>query len=170
MKIGFGGIGKGYAAMKTAELMKQHGINSGIVNAGGDLFTWGDGDMGEGWKVAIADPKATGDMMAYLSLKNQSIVTSGDYERFAMINGVRYAHIIDPKSGWPSKGIKSVSVISDDAELADALATSIFVMGQENGLHLINQLPGIECMIIDDKDEMKTSEGLQLKWLKDGIK
>lgn len=162
MKIGFGGIGKGYAAMKASRMLADMGILGGIVNAGGDLYAWGESGKMEDWRVAIADPKQKGDMMAYLRLNDQAIVTSGDYERFITIEGRRYAHIIDPRTGWPASGLKSVSVICADAELADALATSIFVMGKENGLHLINQLKGIECLLIDDDDELHTSDNLNL--------
>lgn len=162
MKIGFGGIGKGYAAMKASRMLAGMGILGGIVNAGGDLYAWGESGKEEEWSVAIADPKRKGDMMAYLRLIDQAIVTSGDYERFITIEGKRYAHIIDPRTGWPASGLKSVSVICADAELADALATSIFVMGKENGLYLINQLKGIECLLIDDHDEIHTSENLKL--------
>ncbi len=168
MKIGFGGIGKGYAANRARNVMKQMGIESGIVNAGGDLFAWGLQPDGEPWKIGIADPKkkkdeqTDTDMLAWLPLENTAIVTSGDYERYALIDGKRYAHIIDPRTGWPVAGLKSVSIVCPDAELADALATAVFVMGQKIGLHLVNQLEGVECLIVNDRDEISTSENLLL--------
>lgn len=162
MKIGFGGIGKGYAAMKAASLLKTAGYAGGLVNAGGDLYTWGLDENNKPWKVAVADPKDFNAVISWLQLTDQSIVTSGDYEKYLTINGQRFAHIIDPRTGWPARGLKSVSVICPDAELADALATSIFVMGKENGLYFINQLKGVECILVDDMDQMHVSSNLNL--------
>lgn len=163
MKIGFGAIGKGYAANRARKTMIENGIESGMINAGGDLIAWGDGLNGEKWKVGIADPKKEKAFVSWLELNEMAVVTSGDYERFTMINGVRYAHIIDPRTGYPVVGLKSVTIVCPDAELADALATTIFVLGQERGLALINKLDAIECVIINDKDEIVTSETLKLE-------
>lgn len=166
MKIGFGAIGKGYAAMKVSKMLREKGALGGIVNAGGDLYAWGVSHRPEGWRVAVANPKKRNEIMAYLMLQNQAVVTSGDYERYALIDGRRYAHIIDPRTGWPTSGLKSVTVICHDAELADALATAIFVMGKENGLYLINQLKGVECLLVDDEDQLITSDNLMLNYEK----
>lgn len=162
MKIGFGAIGKGYAANKARKIMIDNGIKSGMINAGGDLIAWGDGLNGNKWKVGIADPKKEGAFVSWLEINEMAVVTSGDYERFTIINGVRYAHIIDPRTGFPVVGLKSVTIVCPDAELADALATTVFVLGQEKGLALINQLDAIECVLINDKDEIVTSETLKL--------
>lgn len=163
MKIGFGGIGKGYAAQKAKEKMKAMGIEGGVVNAAGDLIAWGRDEAAKEFKVGIADPKQKDLVMSWLVVGNGAVVTSGDYERFAMFNGKRYAHIIDPRTGYPTTGIKSVTIICPNPELADALSTSVFVLGQEAGLELINQLKGIECLIITDNDELITSNNLELK-------
>ena len=162
MKIGFGAIGKGYAANKAKAIMEKRNIQGGLVNAGGDLIAWGKSDRAEQWSIKIADPKDKKKAIAHLNIENGAIVTSGDYERFTIIDGVRYAHIIDPRTGYPSTGIKSVSVLCPDAELADALATAIFVMGKDKGIELVNQLKQIECLIITDKDELLPSKGLIL--------
>ena len=162
MKIGFGAIGKGYAANRARDIMKKMGIASGIVNAGGDMFAWGRQADGKKWKIGIADPKNKSAILAWLQLENTAIVTSGNYERFAIIDGKKYAHIIDPRTGYPVSGLKSVSVICPDAELADALATAVFVMGEKSGMALINQLENVECIIVNDADEMSVSEQLQL--------
>lgn len=163
MKIGFGAIGKGYAAQKAKEKMKALGIEGGVVNAAGDLMAWGKDEGNKDFKVGIADPKDKDQIMSWLVVDNGAIVTSGDYERFAMFNGKRYAHIIDPRTGYPTTGIKSVTIICPNPELADALSTSVFVLGQEAGLQLINQLKGIECLIITDNNELLTSNNLELK-------
>ena len=162
MKIGFGAIGKGYAAQKAKEKIVALGINNGVVNASGDLIAWGRDTNGEKFKVAIADPTNKDNVLMRLAVDNASVVTSGDYERYVMFNDVRYAHIIDPRTGYPTTGVKSVSIICANPELADALSTSVFVLGVKQGLNLINQLEGVECLIITDKDKVKISDRLEL--------
>ena len=166
MKMGFGGIGKGYAAEKALEVLRSKGVSSAIVNAGGDLSAFGQQANGQPWRIGLTDPKSKNDVLAWIDINDQAVVTSGDYERYVEFNGARYAHILDPRTGWPTTGIKSVTVIASSAEMADALATSVFVLGIENGLYLINQLPKIECVIIDDFDQVLTSETLELNLVK----
>ncbi|MEO2071771.1 MAG: FAD:protein FMN transferase [Zunongwangia sp.] len=162
MKIGFGAIGKGYAADKAKELLKSKGVVAGIINASGDMNTWGKQTNGENWKVAITNPMDKNKAFALLPIKNEAVVTSGDYEKFVSFNGIRYAHIIDPRTGYPATGIISVTVFAPKAELADALATSVFVMGKEVGLNRINQLPKIECIIIDTEGNIHTSDHIEI--------
>ena len=162
MKIGFGAIGKGYAAQKAKEKMQSMGIRSGVVNAAGDLIAWGNDEGDKAFKVGIADPKNKDIVMSWLTVDNGAVVTSGDYERYVMFDGKRYAHIIDPRTGYPTTGIKSVTVICPNPELADALSTSVFVLGKANGLALINQLKGIECLIVTDEDQVLTSDNLEI--------
>ena len=163
MKIGFGAIGKGYAANRAkATMEKMDGVVGGVVNASGDLIVWGENGTNDGWKVQVSDPKNKDNSIAWLELRNTAIVTSGDYERYFTSNGKRYAHIINPKTGLPSTGIKSVTIICPDTELADALATSVFVLGPEKGMDLINKLKGVEGLLITDADEMLTSDQLIL--------
>ncbi|MFA5298537.1 MAG: FAD:protein FMN transferase [Lutibacter sp.] len=165
MKIGFGGIGKGYAADKAKDLLISKGAIAGIVNASGDMNTWGKQPNGEDWKVAITNPLNKNTAFALLPITNGAVVTSGNYEKYVVFNNKRYSHIIDPRTGYPSVGIISATVFASKAELADALATSIFVMGTEVGLNLINQLPNIECIIIDDKGEIYTSNHININKL-----
>lgn len=160
MKIGFGGIGKGYAANKAKAILVNNGFDNGMINAGGDLIAWGEGIDGEKWKVGIADPKKEKEIISWMEINDMAIVTSGDYEKFNIIDGERYAHIIDPRTGYPIKGIKSVTIVCPDAELADALATAVFVLGQEKGLALINKLDAIECIIVNGNDAIITSNTL----------
>ncbi|WP_161890584.1 FAD:protein FMN transferase [Pontibacter russatus] len=166
MKIGFGAIGKGYAANRARDLMRGMGIKSGVVNAAGDMVTWGRQADGQPWFVGIADPAEKDKVFSWLTADETAVVTSGSYEKFAVINGKRYGHIIDPRTGYPVTGLKSVTIICPDAELADALATSVFVLGREEGLYLINQLKGVECLLITDKDEIVTSDNLHLHYYK----
>ncbi len=164
MKIGFGAIGKGYAANRALSIMKQMPIQGALVNASGDLISWGSNSKGNKWSVQIADPKDKNKSLAWLELKNMAVVTSGDYERFVKFDGKRYAHIIDPRTGYPTTGIKSVTVVCPDAEVADALATSVFVLGITKGLSLVNGLNGVECLIITDEDELLSSTNLNLNY------
>lgn len=162
MKIGFGAIGKGYAADKAKELLISKGVTSGIINASGDMNTWGKQPNGKEWKVAITNPMDKNKVFALLPITNGAVVTSGNYEKYVNFNGQRYAHIIDPRTGYPATGIISVTVFAPKAELADALATSVFVMGKEAGLDRINQLPKIECIIIDDKGHITKSKNIEI--------
>jgi thiamine biosynthesis lipoprotein len=162
MKIGFGAIGKGYGADKAKSLLISIGVVSGIINASGDMNTWGKQPNGKDWKVAITNPLDKDKVFALLPITNGAVVTSGNYEKFVKFNDTRYSHIIDPRTGYPSNGIISVTVFAPKAELADALATSVFVMGKEVGLSRINQLPKIECIIIDDKGNIFTSDKIEI--------
>ena len=164
MRIGFGSIGKGYAANSAMRLMKKLGVESGMVNAGGDLITWGVNDQGDVWTMGIANPENKQHILAWLQLQDMALVTSGDYERYFQYQGQRYGHIVDPRTGYPSVGIKSVSILCPDAELADALATSVYVMGEIEGMNLINQLKGIEGLIVTSDDRIVKSDNLVLNY------
>ena len=164
MHIGFGGIGKGYAADKVKAMLAREGITSGVINASGDLTAWGTRADGSPWRVGIADPEKPDKMLLWLPLENASVATSGDYEQFFIKDGIRYAHTIDPKSGLPVKEIKSVTIVSPVAELADALATAVFVMGVEVGLHLINQLPQTHGLIVNNENKVFTSRKLNINF------
>lgn len=162
MHIGFGGIGKGYAADKVKKLIVHKGVTSGVINASGDLTAWGRGVDGNPWKVAIADPNDKSKNIACLPMEDASIATSGDYEQFFIHQGKRYSHTIDPKTGRPIRGIKSVTIVSPSAELSDALATAVFTMGVEVGLHLVSQLPQTHVLIIDENNKVFTSKHIKL--------
>ncbi|MCH9661618.1 MAG: FAD:protein FMN transferase [Bacteroidetes bacterium] len=162
MKIGFGAIGKGYAADKAKQLLQEKGVTGGIINASGDLNAWGNQHNGDDWMVAIKNPMNKKKVFSWLPIKNSAVVTSGNYEKFVEFDGTKYSHIINPKTGYPSYGMTSVSVFTKNAELADALSTSVFVMGVETGLNFINQLKGVECIIVDSKNEIHTSNNIQL--------
>jgi thiamine biosynthesis lipoprotein len=164
MHIGFGAIGKGYAADKVKEMLIAKGVQCGVVNASGDLTAWGIRPNGEAWKTGIAHPDDPAKIIVWLPVNGQSIATSGNYIQYFEMNGVRYSHNIDPLTGLPVQGIKSVTVISPSAELSDALATAVTVMGQKAGLHLINQLPQTHCMMIDDNNKMFYSDKLNIEY------
>jgi FAD:protein FMN transferase len=162
MRIGFGGIGKGYAADKAAQLLRNKGVTSGIVNASGDLITWGNQPNGNPWTISLAHPDLPTEAFSKLNISNLAVATSGNYEKFVMIDGKKYSHTINPKTGYPISGIKSVSIICPIAELADALATPVTIMGVEAGLNLINQLNGVEGIIIDDQNHVYKSDNIKI--------
>lgn len=162
MRIGFGGIGKGYAAEMAKRKLIANGVESGIVNASGDLSAWGYQENGEAWTIGIANPNLKNDIFSTFKITNTAVATSGNYEKFVMIDGKRYSHTIDPKTGFPVSGIKSVTIIAENAEIADALATPVTVMGIEVGLDFINQLQHIGCIIIDDNDTKYFSHNIKL--------
>ena len=162
MKIGFGAIGKGYAADMAKALLQKHGVRAGIINASGDLDAWGTQPDGKDWMVAIVNPLNKNKVFSWLPVKNQAVVTSGNYEKYVVLDGQRYTHIIDPRTGYPSKGILSATIFTQNAELADALATSIFVMGVETGLDFVNQVKGVDCIIVDENNKIFTSNNIDL--------
>lgn len=163
MRIGFGGIGKGYAAEMAKQVLLNHNVQSGIINASGDLSAWGFQPDGKKWTIGVADPDAPNAAFSYMEISNKAVATSGNYEKFVTINGKKYSHTIDPKTGLPISGIKSVTIIASNAEFADAMATPIAVMGIKAGLFLIDQIPDLYCIIIDDNNKIYTSKNINLK-------
>src|SRR6187455_1568426 len=162
MRIGFGGIGKGYAAEKAKSLLQQKGVKSGIINAAGDLTAWGHQTNGKPWTIGIADPNTTRAAFSFLEITNTSIATSGNYEKFILIDGKKYSHTIDPKTGLPVRGIKSVTIICPNAEIADAMATPVMIMGIRTGLDMLNQMKEVAGIIIDDNDKIYTTKNINL--------
>ncbi len=160
MRIGFGAIGKGFAADKAKELMVSNQVKAGVINASGDLTTWGTKTSGEKWLIGIANPLSKDKVFSWLPIVESSVATSGNYEKFVMLNGERYSHIIDPRTGYPTKGINSVSVFAKNAELCDALATAVFIMGKDSGIHLINQIDGVEVVVVDSDNKVQKSSGI----------
>ncbi len=160
MRIGFGGIGKGYAAERARAVMQRMGAVSGVVNASGDLTTWGYQPDGSPWTIGIVNPNAAGQIFSYLDVTNMAVATSGNYEKYVMIDGRRYSHTINPRTGLPVTGIKSVTILCPHAEIADAMATPVMIMGIGAGLDMINQMNDIEAILIDDDDNVYTSNHL----------
>ncbi len=163
MRIGFGGIGKGYAAEMAKKVLIKRGVQSGIINASGDLCAWGLQPDGRKWTIGVADPDAPSSVFSYMDISDRAVATSGNYEKYITINGKKYSHTIDPKTGLPVSGIKSVTIIAANAEFADAMATPIAVMGISAGLFLINQIPDLYCIIIDDNNKIYTSKNIRLQ-------
>ncbi len=161
MRIGFGGIGKGYAAERAKAVLRDMGVESGIVNASGDLTAWGGQPDGKPWTIGIVNPNAAHRIFSYLNVSDMAIATSGNYEKYITIDGKRYSHTIDPRTGLPVRGIKSVTILSPNAELADAMATPVMIMGIEAGLDMINQINNMEAILVDDNDRVYASSHIQ---------
>jgi thiamine biosynthesis lipoprotein len=162
MKIGLGGIAKGYAVDCAVAVIKNAGFNDFAVNAGGDLVCKGR-KQDKLWWVGIRDPRNIEENLAFLPVSNLAVVTSGDYERYFIKAGKRYSHILDPDSGWPVAHCQSVTIMTRTAARADALSTGVFVLGPEKGLALIEELTDTECVIIDGQGKPHVSRGLQAK-------
>ncbi len=164
MLIDLGGIVKGYTADKTVEILKRAGIDSGIVAIAGDIKTFGLKPNGNPWKIGIKDPRAEGqdDIIAALDLKDLAISTSGDYERYFMLDGTRYHHLLSPMTGYPVHTCQSVSIITEEGVLADAFATGVFILGPEKGMKVIEQL-GFDGLIIDREGHVHVTSNIRGK-------
>lgn len=163
MKLGLGGIGQGYIADKVKDLLFSKGCISGIINVSGDINAWGKQPDGKLWTVGIVNPLNKNKIFATFPIEDSAVETSGSYEKYVNFNGILYSHIIDPRTGYPASGIVSVSVFAKQTEIADAMATGIFVLGVEVGLDLVNQIKGLECIIVDDKGKIHSSNGIDIK-------
>jgi thiamine biosynthesis lipoprotein len=158
-RINLGGIAKGYACEQVVALLRKAGVTNALVNAGGDTRLLGD-RHGKPWVVGIRDPDDESKWVTRLALDDEAISTSGDYERYFEEDGVRYHHILDPDSGKPVAGVRSVTIIGPDATLTDGLSTSVFVLGVERGLALIEATPGYAAVIIDAGRKVRFSRAL----------
>lgn len=160
VRINLGGIAKGYVVERGVEILRQHGVPNGIVTAGGDSRLLGD-RRGRPWVVGIRDPLQEGRVAISVPLADEAVSTSGDYERYFDEDGVRYHHILEPSSGAPAGKVRSATVFGPDAVITDALSTSVFVLGVEEGMRLIAALPDYESIVIDANGELYYSDGLQ---------
>ena len=159
VRINLGGIAKGYVVERGVALLRAAGVQHAVVTAGGDSRLLGD-RRGQPWMVGIRDPRKDGNVAMTLPLQDEAISTSGDYERYFDEDGIRYHHIISPSTGNPASGVHSATVIGPDGVMTDALSTSVFVMGVDQGLRLIASLPDYESIVIDDQGQIYFSDGL----------
>ena len=159
MRIGLGGIAKGYAVDQASALIRKVGFKHHAVKAGGDMKVSGRWNK-KLWSVAIRDPRDRQNVIGVLPVANTAISTSGDYERFFELDGVRYAHIIDPRTGYPVQHMRSVTIVAKEAWYSDGLAKGVFVLGVEKGMKLIEDLPDVEAVVIDGDGKLTSSSGL----------
>jgi thiamine biosynthesis lipoprotein len=158
MKIGFGALGEGYATNKCKEMMLAKGIKSGIVNGSGDMSCWGKQPSGKDWKIGITNPFDTDKLIAIVPINNGAVTTSGNYEKFVVLDGKRYSHIINPATGYPVAGLSSVTVLGPNAETANGLSTSLMVLGKTAGLNLLSKFPDYSCVMITDNGKVVKSK------------
>jgi thiamine biosynthesis lipoprotein len=161
MRIDVGGIGKGYAADRAVEEMKRAGATGGVVALSGDIKTFGVLPDRKGFPVGIRHPRQEGSLLTVVELKDEAISTAGDYERFFERDGVRYHHILDPQTLQPARACQSVTIVAKEGTVADGLDTGIFVLGPEEGMALVERLPDVEAIIIDDEGKMTVSSGIR---------
>ncbi|MFC0779178.1 FAD:protein FMN transferase [Flavobacterium sp. HJSW_4] len=163
MKIGFGALGEGYATDKCRAMMIAKGVQAGIINGSGDMSTWGKQPTGKDWKIGITNPFMPEKILAAVPLKEGAVTTSGSYEKFVVFNGKRYSHIINPATGYPATGLCSVTVFGPNAETANGLSTSMMVLGQKEGLLLLQKFPDYSCVMITDKGKIVKSQNFAYK-------
>lgn len=163
MKIGFGALGEGYATDKCRAMMIAKGVQAGIINGSGDMSTWGKQPNGKDWKIGITNPFKPEKILAAIPLKEGAVTTSGSYEKFVVFNGKRYSHIINPATGYPATGLCSITVFGPNAETANGLSTSMMVLGQKEGLLLLQKFPDYSCVLITDKGKIVKSKNFPYK-------
>lgn len=163
MRIDLGGIAKGYAVDRCIQLLRQYGVREALVSAGGDSYALGD-NFGKLWRIGIQHPRQQDAVIRVLPVKDTAVSTSGDYERFFIDeHGNRIHHIINPKTGKPVQGIESVTILAPNTTLSDALSTSVFVLGVQKGLTLVESMPNVSAVIVDSQGNVHYSSDLVSK-------
>ena len=160
MRLGLGGIAKGYAVDRCAEVLRRHGLRDFMVQAGGDLFVAGQKGSAH-WMVGVRDPRAPKGIIAKMAIQDHAFSTAGDYERAFLLDGKRYHHIIDPKTGYPATASRGVTIFAPTAFLADALDDAVFILGPERGMALVDSYPGCSAMIVDASNKVWVSKSLE---------
>jgi thiamine biosynthesis lipoprotein len=161
MELDFGGLGKEYAADRSAEVCCEHGAQHGFVDLGGDIRVIGPQADGQPWRIGIRDPRDGEALVAEVALSSGALATSGDYERFIEVDGIRYCHILDPRTGWPAHGLSSATVISDRCLVAGSLATSAMLKGRRGAAWL--ESLGVRHIVIDDQGRCSGTEPLRIR-------
>ncbi|WP_230688469.1 FAD:protein FMN transferase [Hymenobacter jeongseonensis] len=164
MRMNLAGILQGYGVRRAQALMRQMGIQGGLINGSGDVSCWGRQADGSLWRIAIGDPAHPQSVSSWLTVSDVAVVTAGNYEQYFTVGGKYYGHIIDPATGYPATGLRSVTIICPDVELADGLDEVVFVKGPEAGLDFINTLKGVDCTLITNDGRTLTSRGMQVNY------
>ena len=161
--LDLGGIAKGYIADRISEYLASQNVKSALINLGGNVLAVGD-KKGKPWNIGICNPQKPDEIIATVAVKNQSVVTSGSYERYFMKDGIRYHHLLDPKTGMPvHNGLASVTIVSDKSDWGDGLSTACFVLGEQRGMELIESINGIEALFVKEDGSVAASQGLQFE-------
>jgi len=166
MRIYLGGISKGYIVGKAIEVLKSRGVSWGMVHAGGDMFLFNnpkESKVKKHFNIGIQHPRDGAQIIASIKVREGAVSTSGDYERFFEQDGIRYHHILDPETGYPATRSQSVTVVTSNPMLADALSTAVFVMGADKGIKMVENIKGVEALVIDSNGNIQNSMGLEFK-------
>lgn len=169
MKMDVGAIAVGYAVDKAVNVLKDNGVKKALVNGGGEIYALGSPPGKDTWRIGIQHPRRSNALLGTIELKDMAVSTSGDYENYFEVNGKRYCHIMNPKTGKPVDGIMSVTVVADTTTEADALSTVLFIMGAKEGMKLAEKLDNVECIIVTGTNE-KDMKVLVSSGLKDKVK
>lgn len=159
VRIDLGGIAKGYAVSQAARILKEEGVDSALIDAGGDVYALGKKGH-DLWKVGIKNPRGD-DLLGYVEVENLAVMGSGDYERFFEKDGKRYHHIFNPKTGYPTEGVSGITLIYSDPVGADAWATALFVLGPKKAFEMVEKTHGMEAMMVTSSGEILYSSGLR---------
>lgn len=162
MRMDLNSVARGYATDRAKYVLQMQGVSSGIVNAFGDLITWGRQPDNNPWTIAVANPGQKLDAFSDLNISNMAVSTSGANQNYSVIDGKKYVHTVNPKTGLPLRSIKSVSVLSPSAELAAAMAAPVLVMGVKLSLNLFNRLNQLVCVIVNDRKKVYTSKSIHM--------
>ncbi len=163
MKINLGGIGKGYAADRAKDLMLNKEVPGGMINMGGDITVWGSKASGEKWLLGVADPLRVGQILSWIPLIESSVAMARPMQQYIEYNGLRYGRVFRPDTGEPVRGIRQVTVLARSAELSDALATALCVMGPDQGIRMVEQLGDTEAIVVDSDGFLYWTSGLMLE-------
>lgn len=150
--LDLGGIAKGFIVDQGTKILREAGVERALINAGGDISVVGRRPDGRPWRVGVQDPDQPSSIRYIMPLDDRSVVTSGDYQRYFMVGNERYHHIIDPSTGYPARGLRSVTIVGDNPAVCDAISTAVFVLGWDEGRALVERLPGIEAIMISDTE------------------
>ena len=166
MRINLAGVLQGYAIRQTRALLDRMGIKGGLLNGSGDILCWGRQADGSLWRVAIGDPLNPRGVSSWVEVTDLAVVTAGNYEQYFTVGGTVYGHIIDPHTGYPATGLRSVTILCPDVELADCLDEVVFVKGPKAGLAFINGLKGVDCTLITNDNRTLVSRGMKASYYK----
>ncbi|MCB2410343.1 FAD:protein FMN transferase [Hymenobacter lucidus] len=164
MRMNLAGILQGYGVRRAQALMRQMGVAGGLINGSGDVSCWGRQADGSLWRIAIGDPAFPQSVSSWLTVTDVAVVTAGNYEQYFTVQGKYYGHIIDPQTGYPATGLRSVTIICPDVELADGLDEVVFVKGPDAGLAFINRLKGVDCTLITNDGRTLASKGMAVNY------
>ncbi|SET43236.1 FAD:protein FMN transferase [Hymenobacter actinosclerus] len=168
IRLNLAGVLQGYGIRRARQVLDKLGIKGGLLNGSGDILCWGRQADGSLWRVAIGDPDHPGSLSSWVQVTDVAVVTAGNYEQYFTSGGQVYGHIINPATGLPATGLRSVTIICSDVELADCLDEVVFVKGPVEGLAFINQLKGVDCTLITDDNRTLVSKNMQVNYYRNG--